>query len=242
MTAQLDEQKQAVEDLQARHTEDEAQFMRRSNEVDELRAEIERLGIEVRHLRSLIETKLRERRHVSGRQPVGHAVSQGNETEDDIETQLEQSHAMPDTEPGEPAGGWYAEDVETNHDVQPLQNARRVSSERKQGERLSTVSEVDEPQSNESGTTPERPPSRMRRPVHSVNSAEDDSEVRTGRESLTRATFGSSGRPRRRFINVCKVQTSVKKVSHDVFSVDRRAGPYRIRGRRSSLDALLSSQ
>lgn len=200
MTAQLDEQKQAVEELQARRTEDEAQIMQRSNEVDELRAEVERLGIEVRRLRSLVEAKLRERRYASGRQPV--TVPQRDETEDDIETQLEQSHAAPDTEHGEPADGWYAEDVEMNPNVQPAPDARRDSYERKQRGPLSTVSEVDEPQSNESGIPPERPPSRMRRPVDLV---EGDSEVGAERVSHTRATMGSSGRPRRRFINVCEM-------------------------------------
>jgi len=198
MTAQLEEQKQAVEDLQARREEDEAQIMRRSNEVDELRAEIECLGVEVRRLRDLIEAKLRERRRSH---PASNAVPQGDESEEDIETQLDQSHAVPDTEHDGLADGWYAEDVETSPGVQSLHNARRVSHERKQRERLSTVSEADEPPTNECVSAPERPLSRIRRPLRR-DSAEDDGEAAMEGESRTRATIGSSGRPPRRFLNV----------------------------------------
>jgi hypothetical protein len=225
MTAQLDEQKQAVEDLQARREEDEAQIMRRSNEVDELRTEIERLGVEVRRLRALIEAKLRERRYAGGRQrPNAHVA---NETEEDIETQLEASQPMPDTEPGEPADGWYAEDVETNPGVQP-RNETNVSYGRKQRDRLSTVSEVDEPLTNESPSALGRPPSRMRRPLDDGDPEGSNIEG-AERVSHTRATIGSSGRHLRRFINVSNLQTSPRKRPDNMPSGDRRAGPHRIR-------------
>ena len=199
MTAQLEEQKQAVEDLQARREDDEAQILQRSNEVNELRAEIEHLGVEVRRLRELIEAKLRERRHISERYPPDNVAPQVDGTEEDIETQLEESHAVPDTEYGEPPTGWYAEDVETNPGVQPPQNARRPLYERKQRGPLSTVTEADEPPTNEGVG---RPPSRMYRTTRGADLGEDDGEGATGRESQTRATMGSSGRPPRRFINV----------------------------------------
>lgn len=161
-------------------------------DVNELR-EIKRLHVEVRRLR-MNEAKLGERRHASGRQRVSLAVPQASDSEEDIETQLEQPHDVPNIEHGPAVASWYVPAAQTSR------NTRRVSYGRTQRDRLSAFSEADEPSTDECRSVQE--PSRVRQPSHRAGSAEDHGEDGTGREYPTRVTMGSSGHPPRRFINV----------------------------------------
>lgn len=201
MNQQLEEHRQTVEELQLQREGDEAQILQRSNEVIELRSEVERLAVEVRRLRTIIEGKLRERRPSGSRQSVRQHVEQPevHSEEEDIETQLDETHPFPEGEEEESAN----EEEPIRWD-QPASGGLHVSPERKQKERLSTVSEVDEPPSHESMVASERPASRLHlhEQVRQPLPAPEESEEEIDHDFRTRATIGSSGRAPRRFINV----------------------------------------
>lgn len=214
MTAELDEHKQAVEELQMQKDTDAARILQRSSEVDDLRAEIERLGVEVRRLRGIIEESLRERRSQNQRA----AAEQEQDVADDLETQLEESMPVPpEPQPFEeeaddvvdPAWGWSVQAQTESPNLQVPGYGRR------QRDRLSTVGEEDEEAmalsraASSQAAASERPSSRLqqrtrsrRSPSPGVASDEEVTQDVGDRDFGTRATINSSGRPPRQFVNV----------------------------------------
>lgn len=231
MTLELEEHKRVVNQFRVRQDDDEANIQQRSHEVEELRAEVERLGLEVRRLRAIIEDSLQERRRGRPLDKIGDSllvqvdVDAEDEANDDNEEEASEigaSYDLPSVveTSDERAPDWelYGADEQQ---APPPPAPTHVDDLRRLRVRPNTpvLSTVAEERSSSLRGSPEpvvqsRPQSRLsqrahsnlqpaqqrrqQRPITPVRDVEEEEE----QEFKSRATFNSSGRPPRRFINV----------------------------------------